>query len=169
MSFLARGSTGLQRLQRHCSNLTYLIQLCYNSHAISQSGNNDYQPLQSVSSSLPVIALGGQIGCVTVILVLVAAFGGIWLDNILGTKPLITIVLILGAAPLSLYLTYVMAVKAINNSLIPPTINLDNPDERCDPKMDYVPLKAREAKVNVAISNSFGFGGHNACLVVAKI
>jgi 3-oxoacyl-[acyl-carrier-protein] synthase II len=34
--------------------------------------------------------------------------------------------------------------------------------------MDYVPLKAREAKVNIALSNSFGFGGHNACLVVGK-
>jgi 3-oxoacyl-[acyl-carrier-protein] synthase II len=63
----------------------------------------------------------------------------------------------------------IASIKAINNSLIPPTINLDNVDERCDPKIDYVPLKAREAKVNVAISNSFGFGGHNACVVVGKI
>jgi 3-oxoacyl-[acyl-carrier-protein] synthase II len=63
----------------------------------------------------------------------------------------------------------IAAIKAINNSLIPPTINLDNQDERCDLKMDYVPLKAREAKVDVAISNSFGFGGHNACLVVGKV
>ncbi|MDI6450576.1 beta-ketoacyl-ACP synthase II [Anaerobaca lacustris] len=63
----------------------------------------------------------------------------------------------------------IAAIKAINHSVIPPTINLDNPDERCDPKMDYVPWTAREAKVNIAISNSFGFGGHNACLVVGKI
>ncbi len=63
----------------------------------------------------------------------------------------------------------IAAIKAINNSLIPPTINLDNQDERCDLKMDYVPLKAREAKVDFAISNSFGFGGHNACLVVGKV
>jgi 3-oxoacyl-[acyl-carrier-protein] synthase II len=63
----------------------------------------------------------------------------------------------------------IAAVKAINKSLIPPTINLDNPDERCDLKMDYVPWKAREARVNVALSNSFGFGGHNACLVVGKV
>jgi 3-oxoacyl-[acyl-carrier-protein] synthase II len=55
------------------------------------------------------------------------------------------------------------------HSLIPPTINLENQDERCDLKMDYVPLKAREAKVDVALSNSFGFGGHNACLVVGRI
>lgn len=63
----------------------------------------------------------------------------------------------------------IAAVKAINESIIPPTINLDNQDERCDLKMDYVPLKARETKVEVAISNSFGFGGHNACLVVGKV
>ena len=86
---------------------------------MSQSGNNDYRPLQSISTSMPVIALGGQIGCLTVVLVLFAAFGGIWLDNLLGTKPLITIVLILGAAPLSLYLTYVMAVRAIQKVNLP--------------------------------------------------
>ncbi len=62
----------------------------------------------------------------------------------------------------------IAAIKAINKSVIPPTINLDNPDERCDLKMDYVPNQARETKVNIAISNSFGFGGHNACLVVGK-
>lgn len=63
----------------------------------------------------------------------------------------------------------IVAVKAINKSVIPPTINLENQDERCDLKMDYVPLKARQAKVDIAISNSFGFGGHNACLVVGKV
>ncbi|HPC95958.1 MAG TPA: beta-ketoacyl-ACP synthase II [Sedimentisphaerales bacterium] len=63
----------------------------------------------------------------------------------------------------------IAAIKAINCSVIPPTINLDNLDERCDPKMDYVPWTAREAEVNIAISNSFGFGGHNACLVVGKV
>lgn len=63
----------------------------------------------------------------------------------------------------------IAAIKAINESLIPPTINLDNQDERCDLKMDYVPLKARQTKVDIAISNSFGFGGHNACLVVGKV
>lgn len=63
----------------------------------------------------------------------------------------------------------IAAIKAINHSVIPPTINLENPDERCDLKMDYVPLKAREAKVNVALSNSFGFGGHNACVIVGRV
>ncbi len=63
----------------------------------------------------------------------------------------------------------IAAIKAINHSLIPPTINLENPDERCDLKMDYVPLKAREARINVALSNSFGFGGHNACVIVGRV
>jgi 3-oxoacyl-[acyl-carrier-protein] synthase II len=63
----------------------------------------------------------------------------------------------------------IATIKAINHSLIPPTINLANQDERCDLKMDYVRLKARVAKVNVALSNSFGFGGHNACIIVGRV
>jgi 3-oxoacyl-[acyl-carrier-protein] synthase II len=63
----------------------------------------------------------------------------------------------------------IVCVKAINKSVVPPTINLDNQDERCDLKIDYVPLEAREENVNVAMSNSLGFGGHNACLVVGKV
>ncbi len=62
----------------------------------------------------------------------------------------------------------IICMKVIRESVIPPTINLENPDERCDLKMDYVPLQARRAKVNIAMSNSFGFGGHNACLIVGK-
>jgi 3-oxoacyl-[acyl-carrier-protein] synthase II len=63
----------------------------------------------------------------------------------------------------------IVCVKAIEESVIPPTINLENQDERCDLKMDFVPLKARRATVNIAMSNSFGFGGHNACLVVGHL
>ncbi len=63
----------------------------------------------------------------------------------------------------------IAAVKTINESIIPPTMNLENQDERCDLKMDYVPLKAREARVNVVLSNSFGFGGHNACVIVGRV
>jgi len=63
----------------------------------------------------------------------------------------------------------IICVKAINESVVPPTINLENQDKRCDLKIDYVPLEARRAKVNIVLSNSFGFGGHNACLVVGKV
>ena len=62
-----------------------------------------------------------------------------------------------------------VTAKAIEKSVIPPTINLENQDERCDLKMDYVPNEARPADISVAISNSLGFGGHNACLVIGKI
>jgi len=55
-------------------------------------------------------------------------------------------------------------IFAIREGLIPPTINLDHPDTECD--LDYVPHVAREAKVRAAVSNSFGFGGHNASLVI---
>src|SRR5207253_2470465 len=58
----------------------------------------------------------------------------------------------------------VITGMAINRNLIPPTINLDSPDAECD--LDFVPHKARDRKVNVAMSNSFGFGGHNASLVM---
>ncbi|MFL5329460.1 MAG: beta-ketoacyl-ACP synthase II [Gemmataceae bacterium] len=54
--------------------------------------------------------------------------------------------------------------QSIRQSLIHATINYDTPDPACD--LDYVPNKPREARVNIAISNSFGFGGHNCCLVV---
>ncbi|MBA7642690.1 3-oxoacyl-[acyl-carrier-protein] synthase 2 [subsurface metagenome] len=63
----------------------------------------------------------------------------------------------------------IVCVKAINESTVPPTINLENTDERCGLEMDFVPLKARQTKVNIAMSNSFGFGGHNSCLVVGKV
>jgi len=61
----------------------------------------------------------------------------------------------------------VLTVMAITRNLIPPTINLDNPDPECD--LDYVPHKARDRKVDIAMSNSFGFGGHNASLLMRKI
>jgi 3-oxoacyl-[acyl-carrier-protein] synthase II len=55
---------------------------------------------------------------------------------------------------------------AIRDSVIPPTINLENPDEECD--LDYTPNVAKEKKIRVAVNNSFGFGGHNATLVAAQ-
>lgn len=61
----------------------------------------------------------------------------------------------------------IAAIMAMETGIVPPTINYETPDEGLD--LDYVPNKARERKVDVAISNSFGFGGHNACLVFKKI
>jgi len=61
----------------------------------------------------------------------------------------------------------IFSVLAIRDNVVPPTINLENPDEGCD--LDYVPGVAREQKVNVVISNSFGFGGTNGSVVFRRI
>jgi 3-oxoacyl-[acyl-carrier-protein] synthase II len=60
----------------------------------------------------------------------------------------------------------VISILTINHGIIPPTINLDNPDPDCD--LDYVPHKARPAEVNTVVSNSFGFGGHNSVLIFRR-
>jgi 3-oxoacyl-[acyl-carrier-protein] synthase II len=60
----------------------------------------------------------------------------------------------------------VATVMAISSDKIPPTINLENPDPQCD--LDYVPNHSRDLKVDVALSNSFGFGGHNVTLAFKK-
>lgn len=60
----------------------------------------------------------------------------------------------------------VALVKTLEENIIPPTINLDNPDPQCD--LDYVPNRARTAQLQIGLSNSFGFGGHNAVIVLKK-
>jgi len=60
----------------------------------------------------------------------------------------------------------ILTVLAVQRDLVPPTINYETPDPECD--LDYVPNQARQHKVNYAIANAFGFGGHNAVLVVGK-
>lgn len=62
----------------------------------------------------------------------------------------------------------IACVKTINESIVPPTINLDNQDEHVA-DLDYVPHKARKAEVHAALSNSFGFGGQNASLVIKEV
>jgi 3-oxoacyl-[acyl-carrier-protein] synthase II len=61
----------------------------------------------------------------------------------------------------------VAAVLAIGHNVVPPTINYQNPDPACD--LDVVPNQAREQKLNVVLSNSFGFGGHNVCLAFRRM
>ncbi|WP_230503785.1 beta-ketoacyl-ACP synthase II [Sutcliffiella rhizosphaerae] len=60
----------------------------------------------------------------------------------------------------------IFTIKAIENSIVPPTINLETPDAECD--LDYVPNEARQKEVKAAMSNSLGFGGHNATIVFKK-
>ncbi len=61
----------------------------------------------------------------------------------------------------------IVCVQTIREGMIPPTINYEFPDPECD--LDYVPNQARPARVRVAMSNSFGFGGHNATLIIGEI
>jgi len=63
----------------------------------------------------------------------------------------------------------VATCKMMETSIIHPTINLDNIDPACDPKLDFVPKVAKQRKINYAASNSFGFGGHNCCLVIGRV
>jgi 3-oxoacyl-(acyl-carrier-protein) synthase len=57
----------------------------------------------------------------------------------------------------------IFCAKALAQGVVPPTMNLDNPDPECD--LDYVPNEPREMEIRTAMTNSFGFGGHNVCLI----
>jgi len=61
----------------------------------------------------------------------------------------------------------IFSVLALKEGILPPTMNLETPDEECD--LDYVPNEAREQEISYALSNSLGFGGHNASLLFKKI
>jgi 3-oxoacyl-[acyl-carrier-protein] synthase II len=61
----------------------------------------------------------------------------------------------------------ILSILSCYHDVIPPTINLETPDPNCD--LDYTPLHARQAKVDIAMNNSFGFGGHNATIICGKV
>jgi 3-oxoacyl-[acyl-carrier-protein] synthase II len=61
----------------------------------------------------------------------------------------------------------IAALMALVEGILPPTINYEHPDPECD--LDYVPNEARPAKVDVVLSNSFGFGGHNSTIVLRRV
>ena len=80
-----------------------------------QTNKNDFKP-SFAPFNMSVLALGGQVGCSTLFIVIVAVFGGIWLDRFLDTKPVFTILFILGSAPLALGLTYWFALRTLRES-----------------------------------------------------
>jgi 3-oxoacyl-[acyl-carrier-protein] synthase II len=61
----------------------------------------------------------------------------------------------------------IICFLAMRDGVMPPTINLENPDPECD--LDYIPHEARDKEINVALTNSFGFGGQNIALVLKRI
>ncbi|MBT8214779.1 MAG: beta-ketoacyl-ACP synthase II [Acidimicrobiia bacterium] len=92
-----------------------------------------------------------------------AAFGSSAQDLAISSTKSMTGHLLGGAGALEA----LVCIKAINEGVIPPTINLDDPDPECD--LDYVPNTAREATFDHAMSNSFGFGGHNVALIFSRV
>jgi 3-oxoacyl-[acyl-carrier-protein] synthase II len=60
----------------------------------------------------------------------------------------------------------IVSVMSLKNQVVTPTINLDNPEENCD--LDYVPHTGRDASLSNVLSNSFGFGGTNGCLIFSR-
>ena len=75
---------------------------------------SNISPWQYATNS-KVLLVGGEVGCLTLIIVLASVFGGLWLDNLFGTKPLITIILVLASAPFSLVLTVWIAKRAVKD------------------------------------------------------
>jgi 3-oxoacyl-(acyl-carrier-protein) synthase len=60
----------------------------------------------------------------------------------------------------------IFTILALQRGVLPPTINQTTPDSECD--LDYIPNEARSEQVEIGVSNSFGFGGHNSCLVMRR-
>ena len=63
----------------------------------------------------------------------------------------------------------IASILSINNNIIPPTINHENFDDKIDSNLNFTFGKAQKKEINYAMSNTFGFGGHNACVIFKKI
>ena len=63
----------------------------------------------------------------------------------------------------------IASILSVQHDVVPPTINFETPDDQIDSKINFTFNKAQKRKVDVAMSNTFGFGGHNACVLVKKL
>ena len=124
------------------------------SAAIRDAGVNpsDIQYLNAHGTSTPAGDIGETVG-------IRRTFGDA-ADKLMVSSTKSTTGHLLGAAGV---VEAIFSVLAIRDQVVPPTINLENQDPECD--LDYVPNEARDAKITMAISNSFGFGGTNGSLV----
>ncbi len=83
---------------------------------MSLSKPSDGQPRQDQPvNNLALYSVGAQVGCATLVIILVGLFVGIGLDRLLGTKAVFTLIFVLGSAPLSIYITYKLAMRAVKN------------------------------------------------------
>jgi hypothetical protein len=82
---------------------------------MNQSGDPSSKNPWLLAFNIKTLTVGGEVGCLTLIIVLAAVFGGLWLDNLFNTKPMITVILVLASAPLSLVLTFWIAMRAVKN------------------------------------------------------
>ena len=99
---------------------------------MSPTSNQPEPNRAQTAVSMKFVTVGGEVGCLTLLIVIVAVFGGIWLDRLLDTKPLFTIILVLGSAPLSLALTFYLAMRAVKNVQSPPSSGGKTPNEKED-------------------------------------
>ncbi len=74
------------------------------------------KPVDYAALSTQALTVGGEVGCLTLIIVMISVFGGLWLDNLFGTKPLLTVFLVLASAPVALGLTVWVAKRAVENA-----------------------------------------------------
>jgi F0F1-type ATP synthase assembly protein I len=82
---------------------------------MSQSSDPSSRNPWLLAFNTKTLTVGGEVGCLTLIIVLAAVFGGLWLDNLFGTKPMITVLFVLASAPVSLALTVWIAMRAVKN------------------------------------------------------
>ncbi len=79
-------------------------------------GNGEVPLMSKAEIRRQALTVGGEVGCITILIVLGAVFGGLWLDQQFGTKPILTILLVLGSAPFSLFLTYRLAKRVVEGN-----------------------------------------------------